>query len=176
MFDRRLTLQALPVGLALGALCWLIVGRASSGAQLGELEARLAQVPPARLVTRSASLVDLTLAAPLFGAVAQVAAAPDPSVALFGVTKTPRRTAALISISGGAADWIMVGETREGVTLQDVRSSSVAVTTANGSRDISLGQAGSSVAGAAVSSQGGSDPSAQGFRSPPPPASAPRTP
>jgi hypothetical protein len=163
------------VGIALGALCWLGVGRPASGARLATAEARLAQVTIKRPVSRVGPLIDLSLVSPLFGAEAAAPPEPEPAVTVIGVTRTPRRSAALVSINGVAADWMQVGETRAGVTLQEVGSNGVVIATVNGPREIALGQTAASAVAMAPSTSAADDPP-PGFRSPPPPASAPRTP
>lgn len=153
------------------------MGRPASGARLAAVETRLAQVTVKRPANRFAPLIDLSLVAPLFGGATETPPEPEPAVTLIGVTRTPRRSAALVSINGAAADWMQLGESRDGVTLQDVGSNGVVIATVNGPKEIALGQTGMAASAMVLApSTAGPDGPPPGFRSPPPPASAPRTP
>jgi hypothetical protein len=104
------------VGMILGCLAWLAVGR-------------LGPAVPAEpsLATRQADLADEPIAdaltMPIFGAARtptpQTVAAPVPAgdLKLVGIAFTPRRRAALLSRGGGAAFWLSTGQSKDGVTV-----------------------------------------------------------
>ena len=113
----------------------------------------------------------LANAPPLFPVLSGARAAPEVAVRREGVARTPQRTAALVAINGAPAAWLALGETRDGVTVEDVAESSVTLGTARGPRTIALGQGGP--APAAEGSPQPAEPAPPGVRSPPEPASAP---
>lgn len=146
MLDRRspLILGALPVGLATGALVWLLVGgNGLATSDLALIEAKLANTAPAASAHHelSVGLVNDALSAPLFALTTGPGAVADAVLRLDGVAKTPRHSAALISIGGKPAEWLQLGETRDDVTLQEVQGASVVVDTATGFKTIALGDA-----------------------------------
>lgn len=153
------------MGLVVGALAWAGAGRGD--AQTASLEASLAQAREAPRSIRAASAGASSVARPptIFDRTA-ASASPDITVMLQGLARTSRRQAALLAIGSKPADWLAVGETRDGVTLEAITASGVTVSTVSGVRDIGFGP--SSVA--PPQQDGGPPP---GFRSPPPPASAP---
>jgi hypothetical protein len=180
---RRLELIGLaaPLGLATGLAAWLLAGGLSVRANtLDDIQARLARLrPPAAAPSRAgeASAAPL-LSAPLFALTTGPGAVREPSIRLDGVALTRRRLAALLSIDSRPAEWLVVGETREGVTLQAVSASEATVETLLGPKSLNLGD--QSAASAPAPSSPGPSASAvvqdqvpPGFRSPPEPASAP---
>jgi hypothetical protein len=168
--DRRALVftAGLPLGLAIGSAVWLLVVRSPGADTFAVESARLAGIGPHRVVRSSPqdSSITQALAAPMFAVMSGPGAIADIAVKLEGLVRTPGRVAALLSINGGASDWLELGQTREGVTLQEVSSSKVVVDTATGLKDVALGETPAS----AEPATGGLPP---GFRSPPPPASAP---
>jgi hypothetical protein len=102
----------------------------------------------------------------------------EPSIRVDGVSMTRRRLAALIAIDSGPAEWLQVGESRGGVTLQSVSVSGVTVETPLGVKAVNLGdQAAASapaVGAAGPPIAAGPDQIPPGFRSPPEPASGPK--
>lgn len=164
---------AAPVGLLTGLLAWLVAGGPSVQARaLDVTEARLAAIRPERgsgPASRAGGAAAL-LGAPLF-AVAGAAAEHDPSVRLDGVSVTRRRMAALISLDGKPAEWMSLGESREGVTLRTITTAGVTLDTASGEKTVSLGDGPVGAAGPAAQGLDGPPP---GVRLPPEPASAPR--
>ena len=126
------------------------------------------------------------LSNPLFPLTTGPSAVPQPTIRLDGVARAGRRSAALLSINDQPSDWLSQGESRDGVTLLDVSASRAVVDTLYGPREVRLGQrvpeGASAVAGGQEqvtspsnpSNIGGLDEVPPGFRSPPPPASAPR--
>ncbi len=165
-------------GLVLGALAWVVLGKgAAASERLDDLQGRLEALRPPALVA-SASIDPATLAsAPLFALTTGPGAVSEPAIALQGLAKAPGRAAALLSIDGKPADWLAEGATRDGVTVQEVRASSVLVDTVTGTKEIALGQkTGPATSnGAPPPAPGGglqSGPPA-GYRLPPPPANAP---
>jgi len=176
LLDRSLILGGLPVGLVLGAFVWLMIGH--GGPQVDALEAsvvELQKMTPASSRRVASAAAGLALqGVPLFGRANSEALGPEPALVLQGLVRTPRRMAALIAINGKPADWLSVGETRDGVTLQDITAHGVTVTSANGAKDISFGAAAPAptMPTAPPANDSGPPP---GFRSPPAPASAPPT-
>lgn len=168
MLDRGLILGGLPAGLVLGALVWLVTDR--GGPQVEALEVAAAELqrmtPPS--ARRLGSMRVGLQGAPLFGRANSEALGPEPTLVLQGVVRTPRRQAALIAINGKPADWLSVGETRDGITVQDVGARGVMISSANGVKEIGLG----STLSPSVATPTSAAPAA-GFRSPPAPASAP---
>ncbi len=178
---RRLVLisAGVPAGLITGLAAWLAAGGPSAATdKLAPVEAQLSslqvQRPPAA-PGRQIIISDLA-ATPLFALSVGPSAVRPPLVRLEGVSRSARRTAALLSIDGRPSQWLALGETRDGVTLQTVGVAQASVDTVLGEVTVELGR---SVGG---EPQSGDDPQAgsgvvdrppQGFRSPPPPASAP---
>lgn len=157
-------------GLFSGGALWALSGGQAQGEALEALDARLAGVSTrsrAPLDRPSDALAQI-VATPIFVASAQVAPTDtDVQVQVFGLARSPVRTAALFSVGGAPAEWLSVGESRGGVTLRSVSSSSAVVATIFGEREIMLGM---------PSQTAGSPGTPAGFRSPPPPASAPGMP
>ncbi|MDR3511013.1 MAG: hypothetical protein P4L73_05225 [Caulobacteraceae bacterium] len=179
MLDLRspLILGAAPAGLALAALAWFVV-RAGSGADLDNLDARLAQIksPAVRGLVVQADPSAALAATPLFALTTGPGAAQDVTVQLQGLAITPRRKAALVAIGGKPADWLDLGATRDGVTLMAIRANQIEVDTAIAFKTVGLWDAGSASGGGAPSAGApASAPAAMppGVRLPPPPASAP---
>lgn len=181
---RRLTLVlcAIPAGLAAGFLAWLAAGGArASISQLdppAQLVAGLRDPRPTSIAVVAAPAGELVVPS-LFVLTTGPGAVPQPTLRLDGLVRSGGRTAALLSVNDRPAEWMGVGETREGVTLQIVLGSKVVVDTAFGPRDVVLGErpvppsTTPSAGPANLDPQAAIDQIPQGFRSPPPPASAP---
>jgi hypothetical protein len=142
LFDRRspLIVGAGPLGMALAVVAWLLFGaHASALGSLDQLQSRLRQAPSAMLVSSTGSSAQArAVATPLFGPTSGPGAPTEAAVRLDGLAITPGRKAALISINGKPADWLSLGESRDGVTLTQVTATKVTVDTAMGSKDIGL--------------------------------------
>lgn len=106
---------------------------------------------------------------PLFPVLTGPGAAPEVAVRLDGVARTPQRVAALVGINGAPSAWLILGETRDGVTLEDVSASGVTVGTPRGLRTIVLG----SGSPASPDSSAPAEAPMPGARGPLEPASAP---
>jgi len=177
---RRLELLgvAAPLGLLTGLLAWLLAGGMSAQAnQLEGVHQRLAGLrPPAAAPPRGRTAdAAALLGTPLFALTTGPGAVREPAMRLDGVSLNRRRMAALIAVDTAPAEWLSVGETRGGVTLQAVTSSSATLETALGVKTLSLGDqsaASAPPAGAPVATAAEDRPP-PGFRSPPEPASAP---
>lgn len=161
-------------GLVLGGAVWALSGGHAQGEALDQLDTRLSAISTRsrpRLDRPSDALAQIK-GRPLFASTGIPATTPesDVSVQLVGLARTPARTAALLAIGGAPAEWLTLGETRAGVTLRAVTGSGATVATLFGDRELMLGVGGPSPVGVAQGNPGG--PPA-GFRSPPPPASAP---
>lgn len=171
-----------------GALAWFVAGGPSSG--LASLDAASAEVSAlrsphldtGRVVSRDVSGM---AAAPLFTLTTGPGAVPEPVIQLAGLTRARDRVAALVSINDRPTEWLRRGESRDGVTLQEVRDSSVVVDTVYGPREVALGdRSAATVSSAAVGAAASTPaplpaatvPPPRGFRMPPAPASAPKGP
>jgi hypothetical protein len=106
----------------------------------------------------------------------------DPAVAVLGVSRMPGRAAALLAIDGKPPAWLALGESRDGVVLRDVGSGRAALDLPLGVRTLRIGEATPVAPGGMTAGNGASpamltsmpgDAPPPGFRSPPPPASAP---
>jgi hypothetical protein len=173
-------LSALPAGLAVGALGWVVLGGASPiGVELDALQmhANASRAGHRATVSPGGDPISDILSMPIFALTTSAKAVAEISLRLDGVSRTPRRTAALVSINGGPAIWLSKGQTRDGMTVVAISSSQITVETALGERDVLLGQSSSG------SAQTSSSPVAQvtapseipsGMRLPPPPADAPK--
>ena len=169
MFDRKLIIAAPLAGVVVGAVAWLGLGR--DGAPVDSLDQASLTLTSLRSLSARAAPVRTaqSLAAPpLFGRMAGEVDAPEAAVILQGVVRTARQRAALLSIAGRPADWLYLGQTREGLTLESVDAAGVTLSSANGVRQIGFGAASS------PSTPPVTEPPA-GYRGPPEPASAPGT-
>lgn len=172
---------ASPAGLLTGLVAWTLAGGLSVKADaLSELETSLSAAHPPAVASRSkrGSSASL-LAAPIFALTTGPGAVREPAIRVDGVSVSRRRTAALVSIDGGAAEWLSVGESRGGVTLQGVTADGITVETAIGEKAVKLGDQSAASAPAAAPppeavATAAPDRPPPGFRSPPEPASAPR--
>lgn len=182
---RRIVLfgGAIPLGLLTGLAAWLMAGGLSVNAKvLDEMQAGLARLRAPTSTGRNRAYgggADL-LTAPLFALTTGPGAIREPSIRVDGVTVSRRRVAALLSIDGKPAEWVSVGESREGVTLQSVSSSGVTVETVVGVKALNLGDQSAASAPVPGTSQTASATPAPvseqmppGYRPPPEPASAP---
>lgn len=166
-------LGAAPAGLALACVGWLMLGgSARVVAPLDQMQARLDAVPAARSARGGSfgAAASAALSTPLFAT-----GAAELSVRLDGLSRTPRRAAALLSINGGPPQWLVQGGTREGVTLVQVLSTKVVIDSRSGRRAVALGEASGSASDLAGGDLAGDQPP-PGTRMPPPPASAPGAP
>ena len=152
--------------------CLAVVSRGAPGSAIGQLDAlqaRLAALRPDRAaaIAATAPSTSALLAKPLFGQ-SQTA-----TVRLDGVSMLPGRKAALVSINGKPADWLALGQTRDGVTLVQVQSGLATIESDAGSKDIRLGD----VPPAASTAPVANTVSAPSFLRPPTgPSTVPRAP
>lgn len=177
---RRLKLIgiATPIGLATGLAAWLLAdGLSVRASALEATHAQLARmrVPAAVLTSSSDGGAAALLSSPLFALTTGPGAVREPAIRVDGISMTRRRLAALVSIDARPAEWLTVGETREGVTLQAVSVSSITLETALGVKTLNLGdQSAASAPGPSATAAVVQDQVPPGFRSPPEPASAPQ--
>lgn len=160
-------------GLVAGGALWALSGGQAQGEAIDALDARLSQISTGSRSApqRSSDALAQILAKPLFVVPASLGEGQvDVAVQVSGLVRTPVRTGALLSVAGAAAEWFSVGETKGGVTLKAVSSSSAVIATPLGEREVILG---ASTPGSSEQAAGGAPP---GFKSPPPPASAPGMP
>lgn len=175
---------AIPVGLATGLAAWVLAdGLTARAGALETTHARLVGMRPPAAAAHAASYdgAATLLGTPLFALTTGPGAVREPSIRVDGISMSRRRMAALVSIDAKPAEWLNVGETRDGVSLQAIAASSATFETALGTKTLNLGDqsaasapaAGASTAQAAVTPVV-QDQVPQGFRSPPEPASAPQ--
>jgi hypothetical protein len=162
-------LTAAPAGWAIGSVIWLLYAHPAGATQAPLLSARLSgvNVREAARFDRPDAVLAQAITTPLFALTSGPGAVAEVALRLDGLVHSPARVAALLSINGAPSDWLDLGASRDGVTLEDVTSNKVVVDTATGLREIILGQTPATADGAAAPS---------GLRSPPPPASAPGMP
>ena len=192
---RLVLLGAAGGGVVLGVGAWLTLGSAAaSQSRLQAAQDRLEAARPA--APRSVGANSLLAAAsqrPLFALTTGPGAVAEVALSLDGVARTPRHTAALLSINGAPDIWLDRGKSASGVTLVEVGDTSVTVETALGQRQVQLIQGpptGQPAQGGATApsppspsrysspilSMNASSPIPPGMHLPPPPASAPTEP
>lgn len=182
MLRRSLLLAAVPAGLVAGFLAWSLAGGASATDDaLGDLQRRMTALRAPRAFAGGVEGYDVaSLAAqPLFVLTTGPGATPQPTVRLDGVVSSKARIAALLSINDRPSEWLGLGETRDGVTLQHVTAGKVTIDTVYGPAEVALGErigAPPLAVAAQPPAPGAPDQLPPGLRGPPPPASAPRLP
>jgi hypothetical protein len=170
--DFRVTVAvAAAGGVALACTASFLLAGRSQAAAVADLDRRTSLIA-AHSVRGDLGLggAGLAEAPPLFPAFSGPNAPAVLAVALEGLAQSPGRTAALLSIGAKPAEWFALGETRDGVTLEEVGRSSVTVDTAGGEQTLSLG------AGGAPAEQAAADAPPPEVRTPSEPASAPGAP
>lgn len=169
-FRSPLILGAAPAGLVLACLGWLVLGGPGHVVSpVAQAEERLAAIPtPGRIGVAQTAALGAAPGASLFAA--DVA---SPSIRLDGISRTARRTAALLSFNGAAAQWVTAGSTLQGATLAEVSAGRVVVDDINGRRVIRLGETAAGITGSEAAAPLAGDQPPPGVRMPPPPASAP---
>lgn len=167
---RASLIASVAAGFAVASGAFLCFGGRTASAAIADLDQRAALVSARGWQGGPAPIgVRLSDVQPLFPILSGAHAPPELAVTLQGIVRAPGRTAALLSISGGPALWLSLGEMRDGVTLEDVGATSVTIDTARGERQVALGPADPPPQLAA----GAPDALPPGFRQPPEPASAP---
>lgn len=174
MLDLRSPLIAIcaAAGLMLGALAWLIAGQ---GGSVDDLQARLTAIRPMGQ-GGSPTLSGPSSGPPLFSLSTGPSLTADPAVTVMGVSRMPGRSAALLSVNGSAPAWLALGERRDGIVLREVGGGRVTLDLPLGLKDLRVGE--STAASPTMSPPTppgmlGSEQPPTGYRSPPPPASAP---
>jgi hypothetical protein len=176
MLDQRAVLiAAIPAaGLVLGLGLWLAFGREAFAARTDDLEARLSSISPAGAAGQANSFVAASLTRPIFALTTGPGAVAEPTLRLDGISRTPSRKAALISINGKPPQWLEVGATVEDVAVLSLSGGGAEVETLIGGRHLKIGQTSGPPAAPSTDAQiSAQDQIPPGFRSPPPPASAP---
>jgi hypothetical protein len=167
------------VGLVLGATAWLAAGRQDV---LAPAQERLADLPSSGFQRGVDGGAPSLSGPPLFNLSTGPNAVRDPAVGVLGVSRMPGRAAALLTIDGKTPAWLARGESREGVVLRDVGSGRAVLDLPLGVRSLRIGEATPLAPGGAPPGSEPSNPAFMpapgdlpppGFRSPPPPASAP---
>lgn len=191
MFRRLIPVLVVFAGLTAGFLAWLAAGAANPVAvrlDTAEAATRTLRRPrPDAYAPAVANVADMA-ANPIFALTTGPGAVPEPSVRLDGISRSRSRVAALLSVNEKPPEWLTVGERRDGVTLQEVHGARVIVETVYGPQEVPLGgrigPAGAAAAAVVPASAPAPAPAPAvgativdqmppGFRSPPPPASAP---
>ncbi|KQZ22888.1 hypothetical protein [Caulobacter sp. Root1472] len=157
-------------GLVLGATAWLAAGRQDV---LAPVEARLASLRSSDGRPTPNGGAPLLLGQPLFPLSSGLNAVRDPAVSVLGISRMPGRAAALVAIDGKPPVWLARGESRDGVVLSDVGSGRATLDLPLGGRTLRIGEATGPGPANPTSASPPSDIPPPGFRSPPPPASAP---
>jgi hypothetical protein len=173
--DRRLIVfgAAALLGLGAGGLIWGVAGDGGRAREIAALEDRLSSLPTRSRQgpDRPSEALARVLAAPLLGVTDKAAAVAEVPVQLIGLVRRPGRSAALMAIAGAPPQWLALGEAFQGVSLDEISDAGVVLTTPAGKREISL-----AASSGAPPVGGGPDGAPAGYRSPPPPASAPSVP
>lgn len=141
--DRRsMALIGLAAGAGVGALAWMMLDAGAADRQrLQDDQARLASARPALAAASGlGSPLASAIAHPLFALTTGPGALPEPKIVVSGLSRTAVRRAALISVDGGPADWMTIGQSVGAVTLEDVLPPKAVVETPFGRRDVYLGE------------------------------------
>lgn len=179
MLQRRSSLIAAGsgAGIALGAVCWLAFARGAAATdRMDALQVRLDALRAPTSVSSVALDPANLSASPIFVMTTGPGAVSDPVLTLQGIARAPGHASALITVDGKTAAWLAEGQTRDGVTLQEVRAGSVLVDTVTGAKEIALGQKiGAPAASGPPTASPAPGPvgSPAGYRMPPAPANAP---
>jgi hypothetical protein len=169
----------MPVGLAVGATAWLVAARPPGAVTLASLSERAAAVEARRdapRLIRPDGIVATALATPLFALTTGPGAVAEGAIRLEGLVRLPGRVAALLAIGSAPSSWLELGQTRDGVTLQEVSPSKVVVDTAVGLKEIGLGVVSAPADPATPPPPDTAARAPSGFKMPIPPASAPGQP
>lgn len=169
-------LGAVPTGLLVGALAWLLAGGSKPvvGPVLtAETEFSALNTHAHQRVARGADPAAQVVAAPIFAVSTFGPAVPDVAVKLLGLARTPSGSAALVSINNAPPEWLTVGAVKDGITLQEVTAAKVVIDTPGGTRDVALGETSTPSPAAAVNSAPNGPMGSAGYRLSPAPASAP---
>lgn len=154
MFRLGLILAAVPAGLGAGLLAWHVGGGpAAASARIEPVREDVSRLRPRRVPAVDLARVDARAIAalPLFPMTVGPGATPLPLLRLEGLARSRGRTGALLSINGKPAEWLRLGDTRDGVTLQEVHGTKVVVDTLFGPQEVVLGQVPSEPAALAAS-------------------------
>lgn len=165
MFRLGLILVAAPAGLAAGLLAWYVGGGpAAASNRIEPVRETVSRLRPRRVPAVEPASIDARAIAdiPLFPLTAGPGAVPQPRLRLDGVVRRRSRTAALLSIDGKPSEWLHIGDTRDGVTLQEVDGAKVVVDTLFGPQEIMLGQSPAEPGG--IPPQASSEPQAAADR------------
>jgi hypothetical protein len=173
------------LGMAAVWAAWLVLGGAVAPSdKLDSLQARLSAgvASSGRPAPDLVSLTARLASTPVFALTTGPGAVTDVKVRLEGLSITPHRQAALLSINDGPPVWLELGASQGGVTLISVQPTKATVDTIVGFKDVGLWDPTPSGAGeanggtpSAGETPANADAPPPGTRLPPPPASAPRT-
>ncbi|ADU15342.1 hypothetical protein [Asticcacaulis excentricus] len=111
-------------------------------ARLDLIQSQLKALPKAGPVAVGAALSDVTLLAqqPIFVMSTGANAYKEKAVKLIGISISPGRRAALVSVDGQPAVWMGIGETQDELVLIEVGSNAVRFDTPVGARTISINE------------------------------------
>jgi len=177
-FRSPLMAWAAPAGLVLAALAWLVLHGLVFEPTVAGLEKGFAASRPVSAdrvqVNDLSPLISRIAAAPIFALTTGPGAVTETQVQLEGLAITPKSKAALLVVDGKAATWYDLGASRDGITVMEIGASRVTVDTATGFKEVGLfDKPAAAPANGAVPAKPGSNAVPPGFRTPPPPASAP---
>lgn len=164
------------LGLAAASAASLAFAGRPQTAAVASIDARLSAISGRRPKPIGAAQA-LALQGPsLFPVFSGPGAAPEMTVLVQGIARSPLRTAALLSVNGAPAEWVGLGESVQGVVLEDVSSGGVTIDTPRGVREVRLGEGGAGAGAGAPIESAAADAPPPGYRMPPEPASAPGAP
>ena len=166
----RSVVLVIAVGITIGCLGWITLGRLDRPAIPDDASAEAPIAAPAAV-----SIAD-ALSMPVFAGPApgptfvDTTAQTPASVRLVGITYTTRRRAALLS-NGGEAFWLSVGQSKEGITATRIQRQAVDIEINGVARTLLLFKAPSSSNAAPPAETPSADPRPRANE----PASAPET-
>lgn len=143
MLDLRspMIIGAAPIGLALGALAWVVLGGEKPlMAPIQSMEAAFSTLETRRPRTLEPDLTAQLATSSLFAWGGMAASQADVPVRVVGIARTPTGGAALLSVNDGPAEWLAVGASEGGVTLLRVDAAKVVIDTPGGSSEVELGE------------------------------------
>lgn len=132
---------AIAAGLCAVASFWLDPSKPFQ-ARMDGVQAQLRALPKAGTASQPVAPSDVTLLAqqPIFVMSTGANAYKEKAVKLIGISISPGRKAALVSVDGQPAVWMGVGETQDELVLIEVGSNAVRFDTPVGARTININE------------------------------------
>lgn len=131
------------IAASLGAVVVFVADPAQPvNARLDLIQTQMKALPKAGPIAAGATLSDVTLLAqqPIFVMSTGANAYKEKTVKLIGISISPGRKAALVSVDGQPAVWMGIGETQDELVLIEVGSNAVRFDTPVGARTISINE------------------------------------